>query len=277
MDILETIAAARAAVRAAPRPLGLVPTMGFLHEGHLSLMRAARQECATVAVSIFVNPTQFGPREDFASYPRDIARDLALLRDAGVDLAFVPPVAEIYPAGFDTTVTVGGVTGVLEGAARPGHFQGVATVVTKLFNILQPDTGYFGQKDAQQVAVLRKMVADLAAPVAIVARPTVRAEDGLALSSRNARLSPDERRAAAVLWRALRAAAGRYEAGERDAERLREAMRATLAEEPLARVDYASVADAATLAELGPITGPALASLAVFIGRTRLIDNIVLP
>ena len=277
MQILETVAATRAAVRAASRPLGLVPTMGFLHDGHLSLVRAARRDCATVAVSIFVNPTQFGPQEDFASYPRDPARDLAMLREAGVDLAFVPPVAEIYPPGFDTTVTVGGVTAVLEGAARPGHFQGVATVVAKLFNILQPDRGYFGQKDAQQVAVLRKLVADLALPVEIVALPTVRAPDGLALSSRNARLSPEERRAATVLWRALQTAAKLFQSGERDADRLRSAMRATLADEPLARIDYVSVADATTLAELGQIEGPALASLAVYIGRTRLIDNAPLP
>jgi pantoate--beta-alanine ligase len=277
MHVLETIAASRAAVRAASRPLGLVPTMGFLHDGHLSLVRAARRECATVAVSIFVNPTQFGPREDFASYPRDPDRDLAMLREAGVDVAFVPPVEEIYPPGFDITVTVGDLATVLEGAARPGHFRGVATVVTKLFNILQPDRGYFGQKDAQQVAVLRKLVADLAMPVEIVALPTVRAPDGLALSSRNARLSPQERRAATVLWRALQTAAQQFRSGERDAEQLRAAMRATLAGEPLARIDYVSVADANTLAELEQIAGPALASLAVFVGRTRLIDNTPLP
>jgi pantoate--beta-alanine ligase len=277
MQLLETVADTRAAVRAAARPLGLVPTMGFLHEGHLSLVRAARRECATVAVSIFVNPAQFGPREDFASYPRDPERDLALLREAGVDLAFVPPVAEIYPPGFDTAVTVGGVTAVLEGAVRPGHFQGVATVVTKLFNLIQPDRGYFGQKDAQQVAVLRKLVADLALSVELVALPTVRAPDGLALSSRNARLSGEERQAATVLWRALQAAAQRCAAGERDAEQLRAAMRETLASEPLARVDYASIADATSLAELAQVTGPALASLAVYIGRTRLIDNTLLP
>jgi pantoate--beta-alanine ligase len=277
MQILETVAATRAAVRAAARPLGLVPTMGFLHDVHRRLVRAAQRDSATVAVSIFVNPTQFGPSEDFSTYPRDLDRDLALLREAGVDLAFVPPVAEIYPPGFDTTVTVGGVTAVLEGAARPGHFQGVATVVTKLFNVLQPERGYFGQKDAQQVAVLRKLVTDLALPVEIVALPTVRTSDGLALSSRNARLSPEERQAATVLWRALQAAAQRFQAGERDAERLRAVLRAVLAREPQARIDYASIADATTLAELGQITGPALASLAVYIGKTRLIDNTLLP
>lgn len=277
MQILETVAAARAAVRAAPRPLGLVPTMGFLHDGHLSLVRAARRDCATVAVSIFVNPTQFGQHEDFSSYPRDPDRDLALLREAGVDLAFVPAVAEIYPPGFDTTVTVGGVTAVLEGAARPGHFQGVATVVSKLFNVLQPERGYFGQKDAQQVAVLRKMVTDLALPIEIVALPTVRASDGLALSSRNARLSPEERQAATVLWRALQTAAQRFQAGERDAEQLRAALRAVLTREPQARIDYVSIADATTLTELEQIAGPVLASLAVYIGKTRLIDNTLLP
>jgi pantoate--beta-alanine ligase len=281
MRVVETIAAARAAVeaasRAAGRPLGLVPTMGFLHEGHLSLVRAARRECATVAVSIFVNPTQFGPREDFAAYPRDPERDLAFLREARADLVFAPPVAEVYPPGFDTFVTVGGVTERLEGAARPGHFRGVATVVAKLFQVLQPDRAYFGQKDAQQVVVIRKLVADLAIPVVVVALPTVREPDGLALSSRNVYLSPEERRAAPALWRALRAAEARWQAGERDAERLREAMRSVLAAEPLVRVDYVSVADAATLVELARLEGPALASLAAYVGRTRLIDNVLLP
>jgi pantoate--beta-alanine ligase len=277
MEVLDSIASLRATVAGAPRPVGLVPTMGFLHEGHLALVRQARAENDTVAVSIFVNPTQFGPAEDFAQYPRDMKRDLALLRKAGVDLVFSPSVEEMYPAGFGTSIQVEGITERLEGEFRPGHFRGVATVVIKLFNIVQPDRAYFGQKDAQQLRVIRKMVLDLNLPLEVCAVPTAREQDGLAMSSRNVLLAPAERAAAGVLSRALREAAARYEDGERSGDRLREAMRAVLAEEPLARPDYVSVADADTLLELAEMDRPALLSLAVRIGTTRLIDNVLLP
>jgi pantoate--beta-alanine ligase len=276
MEIIETIPVFRQA-RARFGRLGLVPTMGYLHAGHLSLVRQARAECGAVAVSIFVNPTQFSPREDLSRYPRDLERDLQLLREEKVDLVFVPSVAEIYPNGFSTFVDVRDVTEMLEGAARPGHFQGVATVVCKLFNIVQPTRAYFGQKDAQQTVVVRKMARDLDMPLDVVVAPTVREPDGLAMSSRNVYLSAEQRRAATVLYHALVAAGERYAAGERDAEALRYAMRAVLEAEPLANPEYVSVADALTLRELDHVgaTG-ALCSLAVRFGTTRLIDNMVL-
>ena len=277
MEVLDTVAAMRAAAPAAQRPLGLVPTMGFLHEGHLSLVRQARAANASVAVSIFVNPTQFGQPEDLEHYPRDLKRDLRLLRKEGVELVFAPSEEEVYPAGFATAVTVEGITQRLEGEFRPGHFRGVATVVAKLFNTVQPDRAYFGEKDAQQLRVIRRMVADLNLAVDVCGCPTVRESDGLAMSSRNARLSDAERAAAPVLWRALQAARERYEAGERSGDRLREAMRAELAGEPLAQPDYVSVADADTLLELTALDRPALLSLAVRIGAVRLIDNVSLP
>jgi pantoate--beta-alanine ligase len=276
MRVVHTIAEARAVRRALPGTWGFVPTMGYLHEGHLSLIRRARAENDRVAVSIFVNPTQFGPHEDYARYPRDLERDLRLLEPLGVDLVFVPSVEEMYPPGFQTWVIVEEVSRPLEGASRPGHFRGVATVVAKLFHILQPDRAYFGQKDAQQTVVIRRMVQDLNIPVEIVICPTVREPDGLAMSSRNTYLNPEERRSATVLFRALQIAKARYEAGERDAERLREAMREVIRAEPLARIDYVSVADPETLRELEQVEGPALLSLAVYIGTTRLIDNIML-
>ncbi len=276
MEIIKTIARLRQ-VRARFAQVGLVPTMGYLHAGHLSLVRLARDACDTVAVSIFVNPTQFGPHEDLDRYPRNLERDFQLLQAQGVDLVFVPDVAEIYPDGYGTYVEVQGVTEMLEGAARPGHFRGVATVVCKLFNIIQPTHAYFGQKDAQQTVVVRKMVRDLDLPIEIVIGPTVREADGLALSSRNAYLAPDEREAATVLYRALMSARERYEAGSRDAEELRAAMRAVLSAEPLARVEYVSTAHPLTLQELDQLdTDGALLSMAVRIGRTRLIDNIIL-
>ncbi len=275
MRVVHTIAEARAVRRALPGTWGFVPTMGYLHEGHLSLVRRARAENDRVAVSIFVNPTQFGPHEDYARYPRDLERDLRLLEPLGVDLVFIPSVEEMYPPGFQTWVIVEEVSRPLEGASRPGHFRGVATVVAKLFNILQPDRAYFGQKDAQQTVVIRRMVQNI--PVEIVICPTVREPDGLAMSSRNTYLNPEERRAATVLFRALQAAKVRYEAGERDAERLREAMREVIRAEPLARIDYVSVAHPETLQELERVEGPALLSLAVYIGTTRLIDNLMLP
>lgn len=250
--------------------------MGALHEGHLSLVRRARQECATVVVSIFVNPAQFGPGEDFASYPRDPLHDLELLGREGVDLVFLPAVEEVYPPGFDTAVVVGGVAEPLEGAARPGHFRGVATVVAKLFNVVQPDRAYFGQKDAQQVAVIRKMVADLAFPLEIVGLPIVRETDGLALSSRNVYLSADERQAARVLRRSLQAAERLFARGERHAPIIQAEVLAVLSEEPLAHPEYVSVADPVTLQELSTIQAQALVSMAVRVGKTRLIDNAVL-
>jgi pantoate--beta-alanine ligase len=277
MDVIKTIAAFRTA-RAQVGTLGLVPTMGYLHEGHLSLVRQARAACDSVAVSIFVNPTQFAPHEDFASYPRDLERDLSLLRAEGVNLVFVPESAEIYPPDFNTFVEVQGVTEMLEGAARPGFFRGVATVVCKLFNIVQPTRAYFGQKDAQQAVVIRKLVADLNMPLEVVVCPIVREADGLAMSSRNAYLSSSERAAAPVLHRALTAASQRYQAGERRAEALRQRMRQVLADEPLAHPDYVSVADPLTLHELEHISeAGALLSLAVHIGPARLIDNLRLP
>ncbi|HET7011741.1 MAG TPA: pantoate--beta-alanine ligase [Anaerolineales bacterium] len=256
-------------------PLGLVPTMGYLHEGHLSLVRRARAGCRSVAVSIFVNPSQFGPQEDLAAYPRDLPRDLAMLEKEGVDLVWTPDSETVYPPSFQTWVTVEDVTRPLEGERRPGHFRGVATVVAKLFNVFQPQRAYFGQKDAQQAVVIRRLAADLDFPLEVVICPTVREADGLAMSSRNAYLTPDERRAAPVLNRALRAAQAAYQRGERDAERLRETMRATLRQEALANTQYVSVADPDTLDELhGPVER-ALLSMAVFFGKTRLIDNLV--
>jgi pantoate--beta-alanine ligase len=258
----------------APGEVGLVPTMGYLHAGHLSLVDRARRENAAVAASLFVNPTQFGPREDLARYPRNFDRDRDLLEKAGCDLLFAPEPAEMYPPGFEAAVDAGSVAHPLEGQRRPGHFRGVATVVLKLLNVTRPDRAYFGQKDAQQLAVLRKMVADLNVPVELVACPTVREADGLALSSRNSYLTPEERRAAPVLYRALTAARDRWAAGERDADTLRRAMQDVLAAEPLANVDYVSVADAVTLRELSRVEAPALLSMAVFLGKARLIDNV---
>ena len=276
MRVIETIDAFREARKAFPR-LGLVPTMGFLHEGHLSLVRRAREECGAAAVSIFVNPTQFAANEDFSSYPRNMERDLALLREVGTELVFTPTPAIVYPPGHATGVDEGDVTTMLEGAVRPGHFRGVATVVCKLFNIVQPTRAYFGQKDAQQTVVLAKMVRDLDMPLEMVVCPTVREADGLAMSSRNAYLSPEERRAGTVIIRALKDAEARFKAGERSAEALRHAMRTVLATEPMGVIDYVSIADRHTLRELDtvPVTG-ALASMAVRFGKTRLLDNVIL-
>jgi len=250
--------------------------MGYLHAGHISLARRARKENDFVAASIFVNPTQFGPTEDLAAYPRDLPRDLSLLQEVGVDLVWTPPVEAVYPAGFQTYVTVEAVTRPLEGAARPGHFRGVATVVAKLFNVFQPDRAYFGQKDAQQVVVIKQMARDLDFPLEIIVCPTVREADGLALSSRNVYLTPEQRAAAPVLYRALCAARDAWRAGEHDGERLRQVVAAVLGAEPLARADYVSAADPLTLAELGDASRSVLLSMAVRIGRARLIDNLLL-
>lgn len=274
MRVVHTIAAFRAA-RAGGATLGLVPTMGYLHAGHIALVEQARRENDVVAVSIFVNPTQFGPNEDLARYPRDLDRDLAMLESAGADLVFVPSVGEMYPLGFSTYVDVQGVTDVLEGARRAGHFRGVATVVCKLFNIADADRAYFGQKDVQQTVVVRRMARDLDMRTTVVVVSTVREPDGLAMSSRNVYLDPAERAAAPVLYRALAAARVAWEGGERDAAALRERVMAVLRGEPRAEVDYVSVADPETLAE-DNVEGGALISLAVRIGRTRLIDNITL-
>jgi pantoate--beta-alanine ligase len=271
--VLRTRAELRAALSGAERPVGLVPTMGWLHEGHRSLMRRARADDATTVVTIFVNPRQFGDPADLARYPRSEARDLAICEEEGVDLVWAPPVEEVYPAGFDTTVSVGAIARPLEGAARPGHFDGVATVVAILFALVGAEHAYFGQKDAQQVMVIRRMARDLALPTAVIACPTVREPDGLALSSRNVHLSPEQRAAAPVLHRALVAAREACRHGERSGHALRAVMLDVLATEPLADVDYVSVADEDTLAELDRVDGSALLSLAVRLGDTRLIDN----
>ena len=256
--------------------VGLVPTMGYLHEGHLSLVRRAREECDHVIVSIFVNPAQFGPKEDLSKYPRDLERDLGLLAPLGVDLVWMPTTEIMYPPGYQTWVEVEAITQPLEGSMRPGHFRGVTTVVAKLFNAVQPHRAYFGQKDAQQAAVIRQMTRDLSYPIEIVVCPIVREPDGLAMSSRNVYLDPEQRKAATVLSRSLRAAKEMYEHGERDAENLKAKMKEVLASEPLAEVQYVSCADYDTLQELEAVTGKALLSMAVFVGKTRLIDNLVL-
>lgn len=263
----------RAALGTAPRPIGLVPTMGWLHDGHRALMRRARAENATTVVTIFVNPRQFDDPADLERYPRNEGRDLEACAAEAVDLVFAPPVEAVYPAGFDSTVSVGAIGRPLEGAARPGHFDGVATVVAILFNLVRADRAYFGQKDAQQVAVIRRMAIDLAIPTEVIACPTVREPDGLALSSRNVHLTPEERAAAPVVHRALAAARAEWAGGERAGARLRTTIRTILDGEPLADVEYVSCADAATLVELDRVDGPALLSTAVRFGGTRLIDN----
>lgn len=276
MHIINTIAAYRQA-RAQIDTLGFVPTMGYLHDGHLSLVRQAKADCGAVAVSIFVNPTQFGPTEDFAAYPRNLERDLDLLRNEGVDIVFAPSSNEIYPQGFTTYVEVEDITTRLEGAARPTHFRGVTTVVCKLLNIIQPTRAYFGQKDAQQCIVIRTMVRDLNMPIDIVISSTVRESDGLAMSSRNTYLSPEERQAAPVVYRALLAAQQQYTQGERQGAALCQAMQHILNAEPRVQIEYISAAHPHTLHELEHVDEMGvLLSLAVRIGATRLIDNILI-
>lgn len=255
---------------------GLVPTMGALHEGHLSLVRKAKEANDCVGVSIFVNPTQFDRSDDLERYPRQLEQDLAMLEAEGVDLVWSPPVEEVYPAGDQTTVTVSEITQLLEGAHRPGHFRGVTTVVAKLLNVFEPTRAYFGQKDAQQVAVIQQMVRDLAFNVEVVPCPILREPDGLAFSSRNALLRPEERAAATILYRSLLVAKSMWEAGQREADDLRNTMRTLLESEPLARIDYVSLAHPVTLEEIEGVVTSALVSLAVYIGHVRLIDNIVL-
>lgn len=276
MMIVTSLEELRAARAMLDEPLGFAPTMGYLHEGHLSLARRSKAECASTVASIFVNPTQFGPSEDLSKYPRDLERDLRLLEALGVNLVWTPTPEVMYPPGYQTWVTVEELAKGLEGALRPGHFRGVATVVAKLFNAVRPQKAYFGQKDAQQAAVIRQMTRDLNFPIEIVVCPTVRESDGLAMSSRNVYLNSDERQAATVLFRALSAAKSAYDKGERSAETLRHIMTETINAEPLATLQYVSCADYETLQELERVERKALLSMAVFMGKTRLIDNFVL-
>ena len=276
MKVIEKIEDMRQLRQQLAVPVGFVPTMGYLHEGHLSLVRGARTENSSVVVSIFVNPTQFGPQEDLASYPRDTQRDLTLLEREKTDVVFMPSADEMYPPQFNSWVEVGKVTERLEGASRPTHFRGVTTVVAKLFNIVQPTKAYFGQKDAQQAIVIRKMVADLNMNLEIVTLPTVREPDGLAMSSRNIYLTPEGRQAAVVLYQTLSLAQQLWAQGEKNVEKLRQEIIGLIQQQPLATIDYVSVADNETLEELDEVKPPALVSLAVRIGKTRLIDNVVL-
>ena len=277
--VVERIASVRVSVAAARgegKRVGFVPTMGALHAGHAALVRAARAETDFVVVSVFVNPTQFGPNEDFNRYPRALEADRVLCGEAGADLIFAPTASEIYPPGFSTYAEVHGLQDVLEGASRPGHFRGVATVVLKLFNIVQPDVAWFGQKDAQQALIIRRMVRDLDVPIRVAVLPTVREPDGLALSSRNRYLDPEQRRNATALHRALEEARARFASGERDPAKIERAMADVIASTPGARLDYAKVVDADTLQPMETIGRPALAALAVYFGTTRLIDNTML-
>jgi len=280
MEVVSSAAEVRArvaAARGAGKSVGLVPTMGALHEGHLALLRRARAECGYVVISIYVNPTQFPPGEDFAHYPRDLEGDLEKARTAGADLVFAPPTAEIYPPGDSTFVEVTGpLVECLCGPHRPGHFRGVTTVCAKLFGIVGADRAYFGEKDYQQLLVIKRMVRDLHLPLEIASVPTVRAPDGLALSSRNQYLSPEEREAATVLYRALSWAREQAAAGERDAAQLLAGVRRIIAEEPRVRLQYAELRDADTLAELGRLEGRAVLAVAAHVGRARLIDNVLL-
>ncbi|HTK77516.1 MAG TPA: pantoate--beta-alanine ligase [Gemmataceae bacterium] len=279
IEVVHTIADTRpavAAARAAGQTIGLVPTMGALHEGHASLIRVAKHRCPFVVVSIFVNPAQFGPQEDLSRYPRTLSEDLALCEREGATLIFAPEPSEIYPEGFRTYVEVHELQDVLEGASRPGHFRGVATVVLKLFNILQPDRAYFGQKDAQQARIIRQMVRDLDVPVRVIVAPTVREPDGLALSSRNRYLEPVQRQEAVALSQALAAVQRRVAAGERDAVALRRVLADRIAAAPGAVLDYAEIVDADNLRPIERLERPALAVLAVRFGATRLIDNLPL-
>jgi pantoate--beta-alanine ligase len=275
---LPAIAAMKAACRQVTRSgktLGFVPTMGALHEGHLSLVRASRSRCDVTAVSIFVNPLQFGPSEDLAKYPRTLERDVAMLEELGVDLLFLPSVEEMYPAGARTRVAVEGLSDKLDGASRPGHFVGVTTVVSKLFEIVRPDLAFFGQKDAAQVAVLRKMVRDLDMDVEMIVCPIVREKDGLAMSSRNAYLTREQRQQALVLYRALMRVQMTADRGERDAAKLRAIGEQVVAEEPGVRLDYFAVVDPETLEPVADTRRGALVAVAAYVGTTRLIDNIV--
>jgi pantoate--beta-alanine ligase len=276
MIVIETIPDMAYLRNNLKEPVGFVPTMGFLHAGHMSLVRKARAENKTVVVSIYVNPTQFGPKEDLSKYPRDLPRDLAMLEKEGADVVFFPADKEMYPAGYDTWVTVDNLTKPLEGDYRPTHFRGVTTVVAKLFNIVHPTNAYFGQKDAQQVLVVKKMAADLNMNLKVIVCPTIREPDGLAMSSRNVYLTPEQRKTAPVLNRSLLLAKDLFTGGERDAAVILKKMTDLIQKEPLANIDYISISDTETLAELKIINKSALVSMAVRFGNTRLIDNIIL-
>jgi pantoate--beta-alanine ligase len=276
MKIIETIAEMQKIRKDMRGTLGFVPTMGYLHDGHIELVRRAKAANNFAAVSIFVNPTQFGPKEDFAKYPRDPERDLSMLDSVGTDFVFMPEPKEMYPEGFATWIEVNGVTERLEGAARPGHFRGVATVVAKLFNAVQPERSYFGQKDAQQCAVIKKMVQDLNMPLEIVIVPTVREPDGLAMSSRNVYLTKEMRAQAPVLHRSLKLAESLWQQGETDVEKVRRAMTGLIRQQPLANIEYIDIADAGSLQELDIMKSPVLISMVVRFGATRLLDNIIL-
>jgi pantoate--beta-alanine ligase len=276
MKIIETIAEMKNIRHELKGDVGFVPTMGYLHEGHLTLVKRSNAVNDFTVASIFVNPTQFGPNEDFDRYPRDYPRDFAMLEKAKTDIVFLPPPHEIYPEGYNTWVDVAKVTEGLEGAIRPGHFRGVSTVVAKLFNIVQPTRAYFGQKDAQQCVVVKKMVVDLNMNLEVIIVPTVREPDGLAMSSRNVYLNPEERSQAPVLFQALGAARRMWAGGERESPALRQAMIDLIGQKPLGKIEYISIADALTLRELEKAEPPAVISLAVKFGKTRLIDNIVL-
>jgi pantoate--beta-alanine ligase len=283
MRICSSIAEVRAEVRAAcggsrsaNKLLGLVPTMGALHDGHLSLVRLAKNKCDVVAASIFVNPTQFGPTEDLAKYPRQLERDQELLEREGVDILFAPPIEEMYPGGSVTWVVVEGLSDKLDGRSRPGHFRGVTTVVAKLFHIIEPQAAYFGQKDAAQLAVIRRMVRDFRFPIEIVAGPIIRESDGLAMSSRNAYLSQEERARALVLYRSLRSVQGHFESGERSASKLISAAQQVFISEPFVKLDYIEIVNPDSLDSIDTISGEALVAVAVYVGNTRLIDNVIL-
>jgi len=276
MKVVTPLSELHAARYRLHEPVGLIATMGYLHEGHLSLVQAAKQYCASVVVSVFINPSQFGPGGDLSSYPRNISRDIEMLQDVGADLLWTPTVNEMYPDGYQTWVSVEEITKPLEGAVRPGHFRGVATIVAKLFNAVQPQRAYFGQKDAQQVVTIRRLVRDLNYPIDIIVCPIIREVDGLAMSSRNTYLSPAERQAATVLYRALSSAKDAFTGGEHNASQLRARMQEIIAGEALAQEQYISCADPDTLEELQGDVSYALLSLAVFIGKTRLIDNMII-
>lgn len=279
MEVIEKVAQVQRRcedLRLAGKILALVPTMGFFHEGHLELMRVAKRNADAVIISIFVNPTQFGPSEDFAAYPRDMEGDLAKAKNAGVDIAFTPTVEEMYPEGFQTTVSVGNLTNHLCGLSRPGHFQGVTTVVAKLFNIAKPHIAVFGQKDFQQLTVITKMVKDLNMDIQVVGMPTYREPDGLAMSSRNTYLNGAERKSALALKKSLDLASGMYDRGERDAARIKAAVEETILSHPHTEIDYVTVCDPVTLEDVKTLTGETLIALAVRVGKTRLIDNCLL-
>jgi len=276
MKVIETITEVKKARYKLKGTVGLFPTLGYLHEGHLSLVRSSRQENDHTISSIFVNPTQFGPSEDFKNYPREFQRDLALLEEEGVEFVFMPSMKEMYPKGYNTWVDIEKVTERLEGAARPTHFRGVTTIVAKLFNILEPTRAYFGQKDAQQLFVIKKMVAELNMNIEVITCPTVREVDGLAMSSRNSYLNPEERKSASVLYQSLNLAKEMWSQGEKDAGKIRNKMEKLIHQHPLAIIDYISIADTETLEEMEKIKPPALVSLAVKIGKPRLLDNILL-